>query len=152
MLVDTHCHLAFPDFADEMEAVIDRARQNDVTRIIAIGTGLDDSRTNIALAERFPGTVFAAVGIHPCNVSDVTSPDWQEQLTDMAAHPSVVAIGETGTDHFHAAPEGFTEKEYHALQDEFLAKHLEIASATGKNLVIHQRESYAHTIAQLAPL
>ncbi len=152
MLIDTHCHLAFSAFADEMDAIVDRAQENGVTRIIAIGTGLDDSRTNIALTERFPGTVYAAVGIHPCNVTDVTSPDWAAQLSEMATHPSVVAIGETGTDHFHDPPDGYSQSQYHALQDEFLAKHIEIAQASGKNLVIHQRESYDHTVALLSPI
>ena len=68
-LIETHAHLDYPDFQADLNAVIIRATEAGVTRIISIGTGLESSRRAVALAERFPN-VYAVVGIHPTNVAD----------------------------------------------------------------------------------
>ena len=72
MLIDTHCHLAFPQFADGLDDLVSSAAEAGVSKLITIGTDLEDSRTNIELAERFPGVVFATVGIHPTTAEEFT--------------------------------------------------------------------------------
>ena len=92
-LIDTHAHLDFPDFEGDIDDVVARAREAGVARIITIGTDPASSRRAIALAERFDG-VFAAVGLHPSEAQDASG-DWIGELQSLAAHPKVVAIGET---------------------------------------------------------
>ena len=152
MLVDSHCHLAFPQFGAELDAIIGRAVEAGVTRIVSISTDLEDSAQNIELAARFPGIVFPAVGIHPCDVQSVAGdPGWQDRLRELASHPSVVAIGEIGTDHYHPPKNGQSEEEYHALQDDVFRAQMELAVELGKNIVVHTRDSLAHTTALLSP-
>jgi len=151
MLVDTHAHLAFPDFAEGLDDLVGRSTAAGVTRIISIGTDLEDSRHNLKIAEKFPGTVFAAVGIHPTSVHEIGEKDWIDQLRTLAQHPSAVAIGETGTDHFHAARGGLSEGVYRGLQAEFFEAQLQLATELRMPVVIHQRESLAETVRLLAP-
>ncbi|MEY4326775.1 MAG: Mg-dependent DNase [Verrucomicrobiota bacterium] len=95
---DTHAHLDFPDYAEDLEAVVERAMAAGITRIVTIGTTLEGSARAVAIAERFP-SVFAAVGVHPGHMDE--SPDEiRPALRDLARHPKVVAIGETGLDFF----------------------------------------------------
>jgi len=94
MLVDSHCHLDFPDFADELDAVIARARAADIGRIVTISTRVAKHAQLIDIVERFPD-VFCSVGTHPHNAHeelDVTAAD----LVARARHPKVVALGEAG--------------------------------------------------------
>ena len=102
-LIETHAHLDYPAFQPDLEAVIARAAEAGVKRIITIGTGLESSRRAVALAEQFPN-VFAVVGIHPTNVSD-EGLEFLPALTGLARHPKVVAIGETGIDYHHVPEE-----------------------------------------------
>ena len=103
-LVDSHCHLNFTTFDPDRLAVLARARQEGVQRIINPGTDLDTSRQAVALAERYP-EVSAAVGVHPNDASH-----WNEdslmELRRLAQHPRVVAIGEIGLDYYrqHTPP------------------------------------------------
>ena len=101
MLTDTHAHLDYPDFAEDLEEVLARATAAGVTRLITIGTGVESSRRAVALAEKYP-QVYAVVGLHPTNVEEETG-DWLDALRVLAAHPKVVAIGETGLD-YHRLP------------------------------------------------
>ncbi|MBX9577287.1 MAG: TatD family hydrolase [Chthoniobacterales bacterium] len=105
-LVETHAHLDHPKFADDLPALIQRAHDAGVTRIISIGTGLESSRSVLALAERFP-SVFVAIGIHPTEIDDEKG-DFISALRELARHPKVVAIGEIGIDYFHQ-PSNSTE-------------------------------------------
>ncbi|HEY8902387.1 MAG TPA: TatD family hydrolase, partial [Chthoniobacterales bacterium] len=98
MLIDTHAHLDYPDFADDLDGVIERAREVGVTRIISIGTGLESSGRAISLAEKYPN-VYAVVGVHPTNVQDEPE-DFIPALRELARHPKVAAIGETGLDYY----------------------------------------------------
>jgi TatD DNase family protein len=102
-LIETHAHLDYPDFAPDLEGVISRAAEAGVTRIISIGTGLESSRRAVALAERFPN-IHAVVGIHPTNVTE-EGLDFLPALGELARHPKVVAIGETGIDYHHLPEE-----------------------------------------------
>ncbi len=142
MFTDTHAHLESPRLLDEAEAVVERAREAGVTRIVAIGCDPVSSRVCLQLAERFPNVWFTA-GAHPTYVTEITDPDWLERLRELAAHPKCVAIGEAGLDYYHPAPDGWTEADYRARQKEFFAAQLELAAETGKNVVVHQRDRSA---------
>jgi len=132
MLVDSHCHLDFPDFADELDAVVDRARAADIGRIVTISTRVARHAGLIAIAERFPD-VFCSVGTHPHNAHeelDVTAAD----LVARARHPKVVAIGEAGLDyHYDYSPRDAQERGFRT--------HIAAARETGLPLVIHAREA-----------
>ena len=171
MLIDTHCHLDFPDFNSDRDAVIRRAVEAGVTRMIAIGTNLDTSRAALALAERHP-EVYATIGIHPNEVME-TSDDAVSQLEKMADHPKLAAIGECGFD-YHSLPSqqestfanvtaaiGTTAPgaESAALADAdvknrqaiFFQEQLDLAAKLGLNVVIHQRDSWKDTLNTLKP-
>lgn len=138
-LTDSHCHLASHKFSpDELDELISRARDHDVKRIVTLATCLDDCIENLAIAEQYP-EVYACVGIHPCDVHQ-TSDHYMEQLQTHATHPRCVAIGETGLDYYHPAPDDWSGEDYHARQREFLCQHFELARQLGKNIVIHTRD------------
>lgn len=139
MLTDTHAHLISEAFAEEVEAVVERAVAAGVTRMVAIGCDVESSRAGLKLAERFP-QVWATVGVHPTYVTEELHEDWLEQLREMTSHPRCVAIGEAGLDFYHPAPEGWKWEDYIARQESFFAAQLELAAACGKNIVVHQRD------------
>ena len=151
MLIDTHCHLASSKFSpDEIEDIVRRAEQAGVSRIIAIGTDLEDSEKSIALAERYDA-VFATVGIHPTEVLDLPSGGgWLAELRQLLQHPKAVAIGEIGLDYFHP-PERGSEEAYRALQFEVFRLQLELAAELNYNVVVHQRDCFDETSASIAP-
>src|SRR6185503_5424239 len=103
MLVDSHCHLDFPDFAKELDQVVDRARSAGVTTLVTIGTRVRRFPQVRAVAERFEN-VYCSVGTHPHNAQeelDVTA----DELVTLSQHPKVVAIGEAGLDyHYDKSP------------------------------------------------
>jgi len=138
-LTDSHCHLASHQFsADELGELISRAREHRVQRMVTLATCLEDCAQNLAIAEQYP-EVYACVGIHPCDVHE-TDDSYMEQLKIHASHPRCVAIGETGLDYYHPAPEGWSDEDYHARQRKFLCQHFELAQELGKNIVIHTRD------------
>jgi TatD DNase family protein len=142
-LIDSHCHLASYKFADdgpELDAIIDNAIAADVTRMVSIGTDLDDSPACVALADKYE-SVYAAVGIHPCSVHEIEADDWLDQIRTFAkSSPKVAAIGEIGLDYFHPAPNGWTEEAYRARQAEFFQAQLALAADLGLNVIVHQRD------------
>lgn len=151
---DTHAHLGYPDFADELPQVIARAEAAGIATIVCIGTDLESSRRAIALAEQFP-KVFAVVGWHPSDALEAP-PDIRPELRQMAQHPKVVALGETGLDYYRlpSRKPGFTPADdlaYKAKQADLFRQHLEVAGEVGLNCVIHQRDSIEDTIAALEP-
>jgi len=132
MLVDSHCHLDFPDFADELDAVVARAHAAGVGRIVTISTRVRQHERVLAVAERF-GDVFCSVGTHPHHAHeelDVTADD----LVARAKHPKVVAIGEAGRDYYY----DFGPR---AAQARGRRTHIEAARRTGLPLVIHCRNA-----------
>ena len=139
MLSDTHAHLASDTFAGQVEEVLERAAVAGVGRLVAIGCDVASSRRSLALAERYP-QVWAAVGLHPTYVAEEPNADWLAQLEEMAGHPRCVAIGETGLDFYHPAPEGWAWDDYVGRQRACFAAQLELAAACGKNVVVHQRD------------
>ena len=149
---DTHAHLGFPDFDSDLPQVVERAAAAGIGKIITIGTDVESSAKAIGIAERFPN-VFAAVGWHPTHVLEAPA-DIRPALREMARHPKVVAIGETGLDyhrrgHENASPDEFAR--YKDRQSEIFRQQMEVAAETGLNCVIHQRESFADTLAQMQP-
>jgi TatD DNase family protein len=154
MFYDTHAHLGYPDFADELPQVIEGAQKAGISKIISIGTNLESSRHAIALAEQFPN-VFAVVGWHPSDAHEAPK-DIRPALRGLAAHPKVVALGETGLDYYRLPsrkPE-FTQADdvaYKAKQADLFRQHLEVAAEVGLNCVIHQRDSLEDTITTLQP-
>src|ERR1700755_1526248 len=96
---DTHAHLDYPDFAADLPQIIERAQAAGIARIITIGTDLESSSRAVKLSEQFP-MVFAAVGWHPTNALEAPD-DLRPALRELANHPKVVAVGETGLDYHH---------------------------------------------------
>jgi len=171
-LIETHAHLDYPDFQPDLEEVIERARSAGVTRIISIGTGRASSRRAVELADRFPA-VYAVVGIHPTNVAE-EGLGFLPELTELARHPKVVAIGETGID-YHHVPEELQPTKVTAVDSALLAQNsgdqgrliaegawkaaqadafrmqLDLALELGLNAVIHQRSAWVETLDVLRP-
>lgn len=131
-IVDSHCHLDFPDFDGERDALIDRARAAGVTRMVTICTRLRLEPKVRALAERYEG-VFYAAGTHPMSVADEPMAT-VEDLTALADHPKFVGIGETGLDYHYTADSA-------AQQQESLRIHIEAARRTRLPLIIHARNA-----------
>ena len=169
MLTDTHAHLDFPDFADDLDAVLDRAAAAGVTRILSIGTSVESSRRAVALAEKYP-QVFAVIGVHP-NSADEASEGFIDELRTLAKSPRVVAIGETGLD-YHRLPgaasrflwnqAGFVSTEVpgtfaaqisdgsvKAEQAAVFEQQLDLAAELGLNVVIHERDAWDDTVSIL---
>ncbi|MCC5957150.1 MAG: TatD family hydrolase [Natronohydrobacter sp.] len=131
-IVDSHCHLDFPQLAEDLEAVIARARAAGVTRMVTICTKLRELPRVQAIAEAHEGVFFAA-GTHPMSVANepmVTVAD----LVALAAHPKMVGIGETGLDYHYTA-------DSKDAQQESLRIHIEAARQTGLPLIIHARDA-----------
>ncbi|GGE02355.1 TatD DNase family protein [Gemmobacter megaterium] len=131
-IVDSHCHLDFPDFDGEVEALIERARAAGVTRMVHICTRLAQEPKARALAEAHDG-VFYSFGLHPMSVGK-ESPLTVDQLVAAARHPKMVGIGETGLD-YHYTPESKD------AQQASLRVHIEAAQITGLPLIIHARDA-----------
>lgn len=132
MIVDSHCHLDFPDFAAELDDVVARARAAGVGRLVTIGTRVRRSGEVRAIAERFDD-VFCSVGTHPHNAGEEADVTLDEILA-AADHPKVVAIGEAGLDyHYDTAPRD--------AQAAGFRRHIEAARRTGLPLVIHARDA-----------
>jgi TatD DNase family protein len=153
MFYDTHAHLDYTDFAPDFAAMLERAHAAGITKIISIGTNLDSSRRAIALAEQHPD-IYAVAGWHPCEALDAPT-DIRDELRELAQHPKVVALGETGLDYYRLPSKESgnpaDDEVYQRRQAELFHQHLEVAAETGLNLVIHQRASFADTLTQLTP-
>ena len=131
-IVDSHCHLDFPDFDGERDALIERARAAGVTRMVTICTKLREEPNVRAIAEAHDG-VFYAAGTHPMSVAAEPMAS-VEDLVAIAAHPKMVGIGETGLDYHYTA-------ESAGLQQESLRIHIAAARQTGLPLIIHARDA-----------
>ncbi len=131
MLVDSHCHLDFPEFSSELDAIVARARAAGVGRIVTVSTRVKRHAQVLAIAEKF-SEVFCSVGTHPHNAHEELDID-AKALTALATHPKVVAIGEAGLDyHYDNSPR--------AAQAASLRQHIAAARETGLPLVIHSRD------------
>ncbi len=133
-MIDTHLHLDDPRFDADRDAVVERAIRAGVRALITMGVDLESSRRAVALADRYP-VVYAAVGIHPNHAHQARAEDFAA-LAELGRHPKVVAIGECGLDYVR-------DRCPREVQQENLRRHVRLANALRKPLVVHNRE--AHT-------
>jgi len=140
MLFDTHAHLDQEEFDADRDAVVQRAQDAGVTRIVAVGTTAPTSQKCVELAHHYPG-VWAAVGIQPNYTSQAEPGDW-DLVVAAAADPRVVALGETGLDRYwDYAPL--------AVQQDFFDRHLRLSQQRQLPFIVHTRESDADVLAML---
>jgi TatD DNase family protein len=132
MLVDSHCHLDFPDFADDLEGIVTRAKAGGIGRILTISTRVRRLEALLAIAERFP-EVYCTVGTHP-HQADEEDGIAADELIELSKHPKVVAFGEAGLDYFY-------QHSSREAQERGFRNHIAAARATGLPLVIHTREA-----------
>ena len=136
MLVDSHCHLDFPELSGRIDDALALMRDNRVTHALCVSVTLQDFPQVRALAERYPH-IYASVGVHP-DYPDVPVVS-EEELIDLAGHPKIVAIGETGLDYFRI-------KEDCEWQRERFRTHIRAARRSRKPLIIHTRAAAADTL------
>ncbi|MGC6459567.1 MAG: TatD family hydrolase [Akkermansiaceae bacterium] len=142
-ITDSHCHLGSARFRpDEVSELVERAVATGVHRMITLATDESDQGRNLQIARTHPG-VSACLGIHPCDVHE-TRDRFEEIIEPHLDDPNVAAIGETGLDYFHPAPEGWSDDDYHGRQRDFLRRHFELARKVGLNVVIHTRDRKGH--------
>ena len=140
MLVDSHCHLDFPDLANNLDALLKNMQENDVTNALCISVNLSDFPRVRALAEKYDH-LYASVGVHP-DYENLDEPK-ADLLAELADHPKVVAIGETGLDYFRL--QGDLE-----WQRERFRQHIQAALKCYKPLIIHTRSAAADTLRIMA--
>ena len=129
--IDIHSHLNFPDYNHDREAVIERAQKAGVG-MITIGTDIESSKKAVALADANED-MWAIVGVHPMDAHTPNGSDDISALSELAAHPKVVAIGECGLDYFHGKPEDMPR------QREIFDWHINLANKVNKPLMLHVR-------------
>lgn len=132
MLVDSHCHLDFPDFAEDLDGIVARAEAAGIGRMVTISTRVRQLDTLLAITQRFPN-VYCSVGTHPHH-ADEEDGIAADELIALTQHPKVIALGEAGLDYFYdnGSPEA---------QARGFRAHIAAARATGLPLVIHTREA-----------
>ena len=140
MLVDSHCHLDFPDFADDLDGVVGRARAAGVGMLLTIGTHITRHQQVLTVAERFDN-VYCSVGIHPHEAGTEPSAT-VEGLLELARHPKVVAFGETGLDYFY-------DKSPRERQRDSFRTHIQAARIAGLPVIVHTRDADEDTAAIL---
>jgi TatD DNase family protein len=136
MLVDSHCHINFPDLADKLDETLALMRENQVTHALCVSVTLEDFPQVLELAERH-AHIYASVGVHP-DYPDVPLVT-EKELVGLAAHPRVIAIGETGLDYYRIKGEL-------AWQRERFRTHIRAARNCGKPLIIHMRDAGPDTL------
>jgi TatD DNase family protein len=168
MLIETHSHLDYPDFANDLDDVLRRANEAGVTRIITIGTSVESSRRAVNLAEKYP-SIYAAIGVHP-TCAEQADEDVITPLRELAQSSRVVAIGETGLDYHHLpsietakkknvqvfnALQSGTEEQleasiedgaYKSKQADLFRQQLDLAVELHLNVIIHQRDAWDDTL------
>lgn len=139
-LFDSHCHLTDAAFRDDREAVLLRAREAGVTRLVSIASDVSDARAALALARAHEG-VWSTAGVHP-HEAGAAAPDALEQVGELTAEAEVVAVGETGLDyHYDHSPRDVQRRLFDA--------HLALGAETGLPVVVHAREADADIAAAL---
>ena len=136
MLIDSHCHINFPELADQAELLLAQMRQNHVTHALCVAVNLPELPSVLEMAERYPN-IYASVGVHP-DYEDTPEPS-VAQLVELARHPKVIAIGETGLDYYRL--QGDLE-----WQRERFRTHIRAARECGKPLIIHTRSAAEDTL------
>ncbi|KAA5543599.1 TatD family deoxyribonuclease [Roseiconus nitratireducens] len=140
-LFDTHAHLNLDPFTDQIDQVVDRARDAGVEGILVIGIDAASSRRACELAAEFPGYLFAAVGIQPNSAAEADTADFAV-IEDLAGYPGVRAIGETGLD-------CYWDDTPMPMQHDYFDRHLQLCRDTSLPMIIHMRESGELIVEQL---
>jgi len=140
-LFDTHAHLHFPDYAEDLDAVLGRARAAGVRGMVTIGTDRETNRAVTALVKRVPD-VWATVGIHPHDAGEAVEADFEEMERLASEEPKVVGFGEMGLDFFR----DLSPRE---AQDKVFRRQIDIARRARKPIVVHCRDAHAETLAVL---
>jgi len=140
-LTDTHCHLNLPVFQNDIEAVLERAWEKGVERILVPGVNLETSRSAVALAEEHP-QIYAAVGVHPGDAK-TWDDDTLAILRDLARHPKTIAIGEIGLDYYR-------DRSPRLQQREVLRAQLSLAAETSLPVILHNRQAFDDLWTDLA--
>ncbi|PWU23150.1 MAG: hydrolase TatD [Candidatus Rokuibacteriota bacterium] len=140
-LFDTHAHLHFPEFSQDLHEVLERARERGVVGLVTIGTDRETNRAAVALAERLPH-VYATVGVHPHDAAEATDADFEAMEALVKASGKVVALGEMGLDFFrNLSP--------HDVQEAAFRRQLGLARRLGKPVVVHCRDAHREALAIL---
>jgi len=140
-LIDSHAHQTFPELRDQVRAVLDRAHEAGVERVISVGVNLDDSREVLRLCEAHPQRIGAAIGFHPHEAVKVTD-EHLAAMAELLNHPAVVGFGEMGLDyHYDFSPRD--------IQQQVFANQLAVAADQDLPLVIHSREAFDDTVRLL---
>src|SRR6185295_4746946 len=137
-LIDTHCHLTFPELFTDLEPVLARAKAASVEKMICVACNLADAEKALEIAGIYP-QIFVALALHPADLTE----NWAEDfavIATLAKHERVVAIGETGLDFFRP------ENAPHAVQEKAFLAHIKLARELRKPLIIHTRAAFAETL------
>lgn len=137
MYIDSHCHLFYPDFNDDLSAVIERAQSAGVKYFVVPATNHETAMHAIALAEKF-ASIFAAVGFHPLDLKEYTD-ERLSVVEQLSSHPKVVAVGEIGIDYFYDT----SPREY---QKEIFSRQIELAINRNLPIIVHTRDSVQDAI------
>ncbi len=138
ILVDSHCHLDFPDFAEEREEIINRARDAGVAYMLTISTHLSRFPGVRAIAEEHDG-IWCSLGVHPHEADKEADAATPERLVELSNHPKVIGLGETGLDYYY-------EHSERGRQQESFRNHLAAARETGLPVIVHTRSADEDTI------
>ena len=140
MFVDSHCHLDFPEYANQVPELLERMKAAKVTHAMCISVDMPDFPNVLALAKAYDN-LFATVGTHP-DYEDTPEPT-EDQLVELANHPKILAIGETGLDYYRIGDRTYQQMEW---QRERFRTHIRAAKRANKPLIIHTRSASEDTI------
>lgn len=137
LIVDSHCHLNFPDFAEDFNDILIRAEEAGVGVLQTICTHMEEFPAVRDLAAKY-NNIYCSVGVHPCHVQEAPLVEI-EDLMIATAHPKVIGVGETGLDYFH-------DRMYRSLQKESLLRHIIVARESNLPLIVHTRDADEDTV------
>ncbi len=143
MLVDSHCHLSYDDFAEDFDEMIERAKENGVTTMLNAGNNIGEIEEQLALSEKYP-FIYTAVGVHPHNASEYEDIKVQDFIK-WTTHKKIVAIGECGLDYYY----DYSPKD---VQIKVFREQIKAAQETGLPLIIHTRDADDDTISILSEM
>lgn len=141
-IIDSHCHLNFPDFKEDLPQILARAEQNHIKLMLNICTNLNEFSEVLNIANSYDN-IYATVGVHPCHVADHEEVTFEQLLKLCNEHQKVIGIGETGLDYYH---QPFCKAKQHR---NFLT-HIKLAQETNLPIIIHTRDAEEDTIKILA--
>ena len=132
MLTDTHCHLYYDDLKNDLQGVLDRAKELGVNRFICVGTNVRESRECLELANMYE-KIYATAGVHPHDAKD-TPKDYIDQLWDLLKSDKMIAVGEMGLDYYRNISEP-------VIQNQIFREQMELAQLLGKPVILHNRDA-----------